>query len=51
VKYQVVLYWDGPVFSGQGIVKVEADSETDALREALAYIGLPKVKEVTVIPS
>lgn len=49
MKYRVVLYWDGPVFSGEGTVKVEASSEADALREALAYIGLPKVKEVTVI--
>jgi hypothetical protein len=49
MRYRVVLYWDGPVFTGQGIVTVEADGEADALREALAYAGLPKVKEVTVL--
>lgn len=51
VKYRVRLYWDGPAaFSGEITVTVEADGEADALREALAYIGLPKVAEVTALP-
>jgi hypothetical protein len=50
VKYKVTLYWDGPVFRGEGAVAVEADSEGDAVREALAYAGLPKIGEVTPQP-
>ena len=50
MKYAVELYYDGPVLTARGTITIpDAASEADAVREALAYLGLPKVGEVTKI--
>ena len=50
MKYEVELYFDGPVLTARGKVMVpDADSEADAVREAIAYLGLPKVGEIKKI--
>jgi hypothetical protein len=46
--YKVHLYYDGPLFHDDATVRVSAENEADAVREAIVYAGLPKVGEVTV---
>lgn len=50
MKYAVELYYDGPVLTAKAVVMIpDAASEADAVREAIVYLGLPKVGEVTKI--
>lgn len=50
MKYAVELYYDGPVLTARGTVMVpDAASEADAVREAIVYLGLPKVGEVKAV--
>lgn len=46
MRYQVHLYYDGPVFNDDAVVTVVADNENDAVREAFVMAGLPKLAEV-----
>jgi hypothetical protein len=50
VKYRVELYFDGPVLNARGTVTImDAASEADAVREAIVYLGLPKIGKVQEI--
>jgi hypothetical protein len=49
-KYLVELYYDGPVLTASAKVMIhDAVSEGDAVRQAMLYLGLPKIGEVTRI--
>ena len=45
-KFEVHLYFDGPAFHEDAVIKVPAENEADAVREAMVYAGLPKIGEV-----
>lgn len=50
MKYAVELYYDGPVFTVRATVIIpDAVGEGDAIREAMLYLGLPKIGEVKAI--
>lgn len=46
-KYAVHVYYDGPWLHDDAVLHVAARDEQDAVREAIALIGPPKIGEVT----
>lgn len=49
MKYQVHIYYDGPFIHADAVMSVAADDEHDAVREAIALIGPPKIGSVQEI--
>lgn len=49
-KFEVPLHYDGPWLVAATVVPVVARDEADAVREALAVIGPPKVGQVREMP-
>jgi hypothetical protein len=46
-KFEVPVYYDGPWLHGEAVVHVAAADPEDAVREAIALIGPPKVGKVS----
>ena len=45
-KYEVPVHYDGPWLVASSVIVVAARDKEDAVREAIALIGPPKVGEV-----
>jgi hypothetical protein len=45
-KYEVSVYFDGPWINDDAVIRLAAADEADAVREAIALVGPPKIGEV-----
>jgi hypothetical protein len=45
-KFEVPVYYDGPWLHDDAVLHVAAADEQDAVREAIALIGPPKIGKV-----
>ena len=45
-KYAVPVYYDGPWMHAEAVIHVVAADKEDAVREAFALLGPPKVGEI-----
>jgi len=48
-QYEVHVYFDGPYIHDDALVTVEAADPQEAVREAIAAIGLPRIAEVRLL--
>jgi hypothetical protein len=45
-KYEVAVYYDGPWLNDDAVIRLAASSPEDAVREAIALVGPPKIGSV-----
>lgn len=45
-KFEVHVYYDGPWIHDDAVITLAAQDEADAVREAIALVGPPKVGSI-----